>query len=180
MLCNKLPSNSMPKKNKPVVGPLTGLQADKCWLLWIQAMVGVKSVPPCLSQPLWTNSNLRHILFRELCRRAGMTAQILSKALLETATKVPLTKASQAAKPMPKGVKHIRSTARMCMCVCSLNNIPKSQLHWAQDSVCAYAYMRPMWCHLKFSSKHVLLIIYLHCPIPQNRVESHYNFLLPK
>ena len=73
-----------------------------------------------------------------------MTAQALSKALLATATNVPLTKASQVSKPMPKGVKHTRFTARMCMCVCSLNNIPKSQLHWAQDSVCAYAYMRPI------------------------------------
>lgn len=55
-----------------------------------------------------------------------MTAQALSKALLATATNVPLTKSSQVAKPMPKGVKHTLSTAEMCMCVYSLNNIPKS------------------------------------------------------
>lgn len=119
-----------------MVGQLTGLQADKCWLLRLQAMVGVKSVPPYLSQPLWTNSNLRHILFWELCRRAGMTAQALSKALLATATNVLLTKASQVATPSPKGVKHALSTAGMCVCVYSLNNIPKSLLLWAQYSVC--------------------------------------------
>ena len=64
-----------------------------------------------------------------------MTAQALSKALLATATNVPLTKASQVAKPTPKGVKHTLSTAGMCMCVYSLNNIPKSSLLWAQYSV---------------------------------------------
>ena len=162
-----------------MVGQFTGLQADKCWLLWLQATVGVKSVPPCLSQPLWTNSNLRHILFWELCRKAGMTAQALSKALLATATNVPLTKASQVAKPTPKAVKHTLSTAGMCM-LCIHWITFQNHRYSGHSTLCTYAYVRPMWCHLKFSSKHVLLIIYLHCPIPQNRVESHYNFLLPK
>lgn len=65
-----------------------------------------------------------------------MTAQALSKALLATATNVLLTKASQVATPLPKGVKHALSTAGKCVCVYSLNNIPKSLLLWAQYSVC--------------------------------------------